>query len=67
MNFETSMKIEDAIREAVKARFPSLDPDWAVKCHMDKMYKNSMKKAEILILMMPEIIRSQRRVKGSVV
>jgi hypothetical protein len=61
MNLETSIRLEDAVRKEVKARFPSLDPDWAVKRHMDHMYENGRKTAEVLLLMIPEIIRSQKK------
>jgi hypothetical protein len=60
MRLESELELADAIRKEVKSRFLSLDPEWAVNRHLDKMYENSKKIAEILVCMVPEIIRSQR-------
>ena len=66
MKLETAIELEDAFREEVIARFPSLDPTWAVNRHMDKIYENSRKTAQVLMAMVPEIIRSQRLAKETV-
>jgi hypothetical protein len=61
--FELEMELGDAIRKEVKSRFPSIDPDWVVKRLGDLRYENSVKTAQILMAMVPEIIRSQRLTK----
>ena len=51
MRIETSILLEDTVRKEVMDKFPSLDPDWAVKRYMDMMYNNSKKTAEVLVAM----------------
>jgi hypothetical protein len=66
MRLETGIALEDSVRKEVIARFPSLDPTWAVNRRMDKIYENSRKTAQVLMAMVPEIIRSQRLAKETV-
>jgi hypothetical protein len=54
------LELADAIRRDVTERFPSLDPEWAVNRYLDRMYTESRKTADVLVCMVPEIIRSQR-------
>ena len=51
MRLETGILLEDTVRKEVMDKFPSLDPDWAVKRYMDMMYNNSKKTAEVLVAM----------------
>jgi len=54
---EESMELENRIRVEVKARFPNLDPDWAINRWFTKMERNSRKMVESVVLMEPEIHR----------
>ena len=54
---EESLELEDRIRVEVQARFPDLDPDWAVDRWFTKMNQNSRKMVESVVLMEPEIHR----------
>ena len=63
MRLETAIELEDDFRKEVIARFPSLEPTWAVNRNMDKIYENSKKTAQVLVAMVPEIIRSQKLTK----
>ena len=56
---ETMIEFEDTIRAEVKARYPDMDADWAVKHYMDRMYEASRKTAQAVVPMMAEVIRSQ--------
>ena len=60
---ETMIELEDTVRAVVMARFPSLNPDWAVNRYLDLIYDNSRKTAQAVVPMMAEVIRSQR-IKG---
>lgn len=62
---EIRIEHEDLIKAEAKKRFPSLDPDWAVKRWLDIMYDNSKKTAEVIVAMMPEVMRATRRTNGS--
>ena len=65
MRLETEIRLEDEIRKECKARFPSLDADWAVKRYMDNIYKNRKKTAKVLVGMLFEAIESQEHKKES--
>lgn len=59
--FELDMELEHLIRKEAESRF--LDPDLVVKRLGDLRYENSRKTAQVLMAMVPEIIRSQRMTK----
>ena len=56
--FELNMELEHLIRKEAESRF--LDHDLAVKRLGDLRYENSRKTAQILMAMVPDIVRSQR-------
>ena len=60
MRIETSIQLEDSLRKEGESRFPSLDSDWAVNRCMNMIHENSKKNFEILMYMVPELVRSQR-------
>lgn len=60
MTTETAIRLEDEIRKECQARFPSIDSAWAVKRCMQQIHENSKKNAEVLMCMLPELVRSQR-------
>ena len=51
MRLETGILLEDTVRKEVMDKFPSLDPEWAVRRYMDMMCENSKKTAEVLLAM----------------
>ena len=66
MQFNLAMSLghEDLIRKESKMRFPSLDPRYVSDRWIGKIRENAKKTGEIIALMMPEIIRAERRING---
>jgi hypothetical protein len=57
---EQQIALEDLVRGMVTTRFPAIDPDWAVKHHMDTLYRISREVASVLLAMRPEVLRVMR-------
>jgi hypothetical protein len=64
---EEQIELEDLIEEKAKERFPTADPKWFSKRHMDTMHDNARKSAKVFMSMRPELQRhalEERKANG---